>query len=203
MDLFNFLFPKKCLECGREGKYICKECFQKVPPSGWTDKEVFSLYRYQGVIRKAIIALKYKFALDIARELADLCVERLLTTNHWPSAILVPVPLYWYRQNFRGFNQSEEIGKTIAQKMGWKFIPDLVIRKKFTAPQTELSGPARRRNLKDVFALNPNYLSTDLLIYSSIIVFDDVLTTGSTLKEAAKVLRNTGVKTIWGLTIAR
>lgn len=208
MDLFNFLFPKKCLECGKEGKYICSACIKKVQPRGLNvinGMKVYSVWKYEGVIRKAIIALKYKYATEIAEELINHLTIQLSNHEHFfpKNAILVPVPLHWYRKNFRGFNQAEEIGKMLAKKMGWKFIPDLVIRKKFTAPQTELSGPARRRNLKDVFALNPNYLSTDLLIYSSIIVFDDVATTGSTLKEAAKALKGSGAQKIFGLTIAR
>lgn len=201
MGLSDLIFPKKCLECGQPGNYLCPDCVKKVPPSGWAkgDLKVYSFWQYKGVIRKAVIALKYKFALDIARELADLCVERLLTTNLWPSAILVPVPLYWYRQNFRGFNQSEEIGKTIAQKMGWKFIPDLLIRKKLTTPQVQLKDAARRTNLKNVFSLNPKYQILD----THYVVFDDVITTGSTLLESAKVLKKAGVSKIWGLTIAR
>lgn len=208
MNILNLIFPKKCLECGKVGKYICKECLQKVPPSGWAkgDLEVYSLWRYQGVIRKAIIALKYKYATEVVNELADRCVQKLLISHFSLFTTLTPVPLHWRRQNFRGFNQSAEIGKIVARRMGWKFIPDLLIRKKSTTPQVELKGSARRQNLKNVFAVSPNILrhSVEFLSqYPSIVLFDDVFTTGSTLKEAAKVLKQSGVKNVRGLTIAR
>ena len=199
MDLLSFLFPKKCLECGSTGSYICENCLKKVPPRGWTDRETYSCFRYGGVIRKAIIALKYKYSTEIASELSEICVRKLLTINHWPSAILVPIPLHWYRYNFRGFNQSEEVGKLVAAKMGWEFIPDLLIKTKSTKSQVELKGPDRRKNLRGVFALNPAHV----LHSTYYILFDDVLTTGSTLLEASKVLRAGGAKRILCLTIAK
>ena len=84
--------------------------------------------------------------------------------------------------------------------MGWKFIPDLLIKNRSTTSQVELSVKERKQNLKGVFSLNPSYV---LSPNSSILVFDDVFTTGSTLKEAAKVLKHAGIKKVWGMTIAR
>lgn len=200
MSLVNLIFPKKCLECRKEGKYICDDCLKKVATQGWRGK-IFSVFRYEGVVKKAIIALKYKYATEIAGELADLCARKLKAIYPVSSYYcLVPIPLHWYRQNFRGFNQAEEIGKLIAEKMDWKFIPDLLIRRKPTVPQVQLKGLARRRNLQGVFAVNPHYVPSTL---NSVLIFDDVLTTGSTLKEAVKVLRLAGIKNIRGLTIAR
>ncbi|PIU28820.1 hypothetical protein COT08_00355 [Candidatus Woesebacteria bacterium CG07_land_8_20_14_0_80_44_9] len=201
MGLLDLLFPKKCLECGQTGKYICGNCLKKVPPGGWINKETYSCFKYGGVIRKAIIALKYKYSAEIAGELAEICVKNLIS-NHFISGYraLVPIPLHWYRQNFRGFNQAEIIGEKIAKKMGWRFIPELLIKTKSTKSQVELKGPDRRKNLSGVFSLNPGILVSK---YPSIILFDDVYTTGSTLSEAAKVLRRAGVKNVWGLTIAR
>lgn len=201
MTILDLIFPKNCLECGQSGKYICEKCLQKVPPSGWTNRETYSCFKYEGVIRKAIIALKYKYSTQIACELADACVWKLLTINHWPLTTLVPVPLHWYRKNIRGFNQSEEIGKLIAKKMNWKFVPNLLIRTKSTTPQAQLTGSARRRNLRGVFVLNPRY--TLSAIRYPLILFDDVLTTGSTLLEASKVLRSGGATKILCLTIAK
>lgn len=206
MDALSLFFPKKCLECGlpaqagKEGRYICNNCLKKVPLGGWTrvqDIVVYSIWRYRGVIRKAIIALKYKYATDIADELVN-----QVNLNLVPSAYcLTPIPLHWYRKNFRGFNQTELLGEKLAKKMVWKFIPDLLIRNKLTTPQVELKGEDRRKNLCGVFALNPDYSSFS--VRSSIVLFDDVFTTGSTLAEAAKVLKKAGVKKVWGLTIAR
>lgn len=196
MSLVDFIFPKKCLECGAPGKHVCQACIKKILPGGWAKMgglRVYSIWEYRGVVRKAIIALKYKFVTEIAEELVGYI-------NLIPSTqTLVPIPSHWYRQNLRGFNQAELLGKRIAIKMGWKFIPDFLTKKSSTLPQVGLKGTPRRQNLRGVFALNSNFQIPD----SAVVIFDDVLTTGSTLKEAAKVLKKAGVKKLWCLTIAR
>ena len=65
MGLLEIFFPVTCLECKKESKYICKNCFDKVPVGGWYGNN-YSIFRYRGVIRKAIISLKYKFAYDLS-----------------------------------------------------------------------------------------------------------------------------------------
>lgn len=195
MKVIDFIFPKKCLECGSEGKYICETCIEKVPPGGWTNLggiKVYSVWRYSGVVRKAILALKYKFVTNIAKEIIEYA-------NLPPSfQNLIPIPSYWYRQNQRGFNQAELIGKELALKVGWKMIPDVLIKTKFTSPQVGLRGTPRRKNLLGSFSVKPGSA-----LPKSVLLFDDVLTTGSTLMEAASVLKAAGVRKIWCLTIAR
>jgi predicted amidophosphoribosyltransferase len=106
------------------------------------------------------------------------------------------------KENFRGFNQSVEIGKAISKKMSWNFFPDLLVRKRLASPQTKLKEEERKENIRGVFAINSNYRSL-IADHSSLILFDDVYTTGATLKEACKVLKGNGAGVVWGLTIAR
>lgn len=223
MDLLNLIFPKTCLGCGKEGKYICSDCLAKVrvakPICPYCEKAsidgfthikcakkqgldgLSAIWEYEGVIRKAILALKYKYSTEVGKELTNLFIRELqMGRNPVNAGVLVPVPLYWYRENTRGFNQSIEVGKIVAAQMGWKFVPDLLVRKRPTTPQVELSGDARRQNLKGVFSLNPDYILSTI---PNILIFDDVFTTGSTLHEAAIVLKRAGVGKVWGLTIAR
>jgi ComF family protein len=224
MDALDLIFPKKCLGCGKEGKYICATCLAKCSQArpicpycrgpailGITHKHclpryglngLISLWNYEEIIRRAIISLKYKFASEIAQELARTSSQKLKAIRYYPKATLVPVPLFWFRKNWRGFNQSEEIGKVIVQEMGWKFAPNLLIREKITVPQAGLTAQKRLRNIQGVFSLNPACQSL-ALSHWPLILFDDVWTTGSTLKEAAKVLKHGGVEKVWGLTIAR
>lgn len=235
MSLVDLIFPKTCLNCGREPGYIGASCLNLVRrakpicpycerPS--TDRMTHvkcarrdgldgltSIWLYEGVIRKAILALKYKYATEIVKELVKVCTPILNGQCQMTNVTLAPIPLHWYRHNYRGFNQSEEIGKEIAKEMGWKFAPDLLIRKKLTTPQTELKAKDRVRNIHGVFSLNTNYKVQDPS--KTIVLLDDVSTTGSTLKEAAKVLRRAMTKParsatpsvaggkVWGLTIAR
>lgn len=224
MGLIDLVFPKTCLECHKEGAYICKDCLSKVKLGkpvcpvcekasidGLTHTKcakkfgldgLTSIWEYEGIIRKAILALKYKYALEVGRELCGKFAEYLHNSSLIipNSNVLVPIPIFWHRQNVRGFNQSIEVGKEIASVFGWKFEPNLLVRTKSTKPQTELSGDERRVNLKGAFSLNPDCV---LGTVHSVLIFDDVFTTGSTLMEAAKVLKKGGVEKVWGLTIAR
>lgn len=203
MSIIDLVFPKSCLGCGKDGVYICDSCTGKVPLLGWHSGSVFSVWRYKGVIRQAILALKYKYSTEIAKEIAIRTVN-LLKKREFKTKdiVLIPVPLFRVKQNLRGFNQSEEIGKLVAKEMNWGFAPNLLIKKKQTKSQVELRGSERRENLKGVFELNSNVdLST--LKGKTILIFDDVYTTGSTLKEASEVIKNKELKKIYGLTIAR
>lgn len=222
MGVLDLIFPITCLECGKNGKYVCEECLLKVrkaktlclycyrfSQSGETHlkckkKEsidyTFSVWEYGGIVRKAILKIKYNFAYKIAEELAEKLVERLkkeiaILPNN---AILTPVPLYRQRTNWRGFNQSEVMGKIVADKMGWKNKQNLLKRIRKTIPQAELKGKERTQNIIGAFSLTAENLESD----GTYILFDDVLTTGSTLKEACKVLKQKGAKTVFGLTIA-
>lgn len=220
MGLLDLVFPKNCLSCGKARQYVCADCVAKVrlteaicpyceKPSidGLTHVRcakklgldgLTSIWEYEGVVRKSILALKYKYATQIEGELLAYATP-LLRQKILPSAgLLASIPIFWYRQNVRGFNQSEELGAKVAKALDIKFVPDLIVKKKSTVSQAELSGDARRKNLRGVFSYNARFE-----IPRSILVFDDVFTTGSTLKEAAKVLKRSGVKKVWGLTIAR
>src|SRR3990172_6290380 len=155
MNLVDILFPKFCLGCRMKNYFLCPACLGKVR-----------------LVRQICVECE---------KLSVYTVHYLKTNVHaLPSnTILVPVPLYMRRVRWRGFNQSERIGKIIAEKMGWNFSPEQVVRKSSTVPQVELRGKQRKMNLKDVFALN----SSKKLNGASIVVFDDVMITGTTLKE--------------------
>ena len=224
MAILDLIFPKSCLGCGKEGRYICENCLSKVrvlkPACPYCEKAsidgfmhvkcrkkygldgLTSIWDYDGVIKKAILALKFKYSTEVGRELTSYLVSWLLSNRQLvlSAQCLVPVPLYWHRENVRGFNQAEEIGKIVAEKMKWKFVPDLLIKNKSTVSQVELTVDDRKKNLRGVFSLNSYYVLSTLY---SVLIFDDVFTTGSTLHEAAKVLKHAGVKKVWGMTIAR
>ena len=227
MALIDLIFPKRCLECNKEGQYICQNCITKVqilkPVCPYCEKSsidgfthikckkklcldgLCGVWRYGGVIKKAIQALKYKYATEIVQELcgyfvpelAKLSIKNIFTTDF----AFIPIPIYWHRENVRGFNQSEEIGKIIANKMVWKFDPNLLMRTKSAKPQAGLTVADRKKNLRGVFSVPIH--DSSFIIPNSVILFDDVFTTGSTLHEACKILKRNGVEKVWGLTVAR
>lgn len=190
-------------------RQVCIEC-EKPSVDGFTHIKckrpwgldgVVSIWEYEKVIRQAILKLKYKFAYEIANELSTYVVYFLNNSvQALPSkAILVPVPLHKTRERWRGFNQSVKTGEIIASHMGWKFTPEIIVRRFSTTPQVELTGIQRRRNLKNAFSLNGGYR----LSGEKFIIFDDVMTTGTTLKEIGSVLKRSGAGEVWGLTISK
>lgn len=206
MGILDLVYPKYCLECRQIGQYICSKCLFRVSTVHIISPDGYAIWRYEGVIRKAILALKYKFASDIANELATLASSEIVNCKlKIENSVLVPIPLHSKRQRWRGFNQSEELGKRIAKQLGMGYNKDLLVRVVNTPPQVRLHKAERLRNTRGIFALKtPNEALSEVgLDRKDIILFDDVWTTGSTLNEAARVLKKAGAKRIIALAIAR
>ena len=219
MSLVDLVSPKNCLGCGKGGGYICESCIakerlmkpacpycEKASIDGFTHAKcrkkygldgLTSIWRYQGIVKRAILSLKYKYATEITSELVNLMALESKKLYIPQNFILVPIPIYWHRQNVRGFNQSEVVGRLLASKLGLSFNNQTISRALPTTPQAMLSVAERKLNLKHVFRVESD------VIKSNILLFDDVFTTGSTLHEAAKTLKKSGAWKVWGLTIAR
>jgi len=198
MGTLDIFFPRKCFGCQVTGFYLCPECVRKaelVPPR--KRRNYISIWKYKGNIRKAIIGMKYKFASEIAKELAGYAVKDLKKRKFPKNLVLVPIPLHWRRKNWRGFNQSEEMGKIIAKEMKWDFDKDLLRRKISTKPQVKFRGIEREENIRNAFKL-----SKPLSKEKTVLLFDDVLTTGSTVREAIRVIKDGEGKEVWVLTLA-
>jgi len=166
-----------------------------------------SIFTYKGVIERAIKKLKYKFVSDLASDLVELflsfCGEDKVFSDfcRQEEVVLVPIPLHSRRLRWRGFNQAELLGGLIAKNLGIKFGPDLLLRIKDTKPQVELDKKSRRQNIRHAFVLNKNLKFK--IKNLRFILFDDVWTSGATLREAGKVLKRNGARKVWGLTLAR
>ncbi len=155
--------------------------------------------------------MKYKFITDLAEELIALSFKHFPPDFHsegiprrgqpQASDILVPVPLHPRRQRWRGFNQAELLGKILAERFKWQVQPKILVRHKHTKPQVGLKGKDRKKNIRGAFKIDEN--SKFKISKAKFIVFDDVWTTGSTLRECGQVLKRAGAKEIWGLTLAR
>lgn len=214
MGILDVFFPKVCISCKKGDSYLCPKCLGGVKRTnlfcpictrfskdGFTHasckrplgmNRLISVWRYEGVVRKAILKLKYTFASDVVEELVENFTRNLDKNLLFKKACLVPMPMHPKRKKWRGFNQAEEMGKIAAEKLGWYFFPDLLVRTKHTRPQTELKGEERKKNVEGVFSINPNH-SLDSKC-NTIVVFDDVWTTGSTMKEAVKTLKRKNKK---------
>lgn len=216
--LLDFLFPRRCLGCGQWRNYFCQKCVKKVrlvenqvcpvcqkPGIGgkthprcqtkYSLDGLTSVFAYEGIIKKAIGRLKYKFITDLAEELIE-----LVPKQRFPSAILIPVPLHSRRQRWRGFNQAELWGRMLAERYGWEMETDVLERHKHTKPQVDLKGKERKRNIQGAFRIRPKVKFEK---QAKFLLFDDVWTTGSTMRECGQVLKRNGVNEVWGLTLAR
>jgi len=208
MNFLNFLFPRKCLGCGKKGVYFCPSCKKEIisldPQVSLRESPLdilISVFPYQGIIRQAILKLKYNFVSDLADELADLTVRLIEQENLdcLSGQTLAPIPLHWYRKNWRGFNQTEILGEKLAQRLKINFCSDLLIRVRPTEPQVKLKEKKRKKNVKGAFKRNPR----NQLPSTNYLLFDDVWTTGATMNECARVLKRAGAKKVFGLTLAR
>jgi len=220
LDLF---FPKYCAGCGKEGTFFCSECKEKVivvksPTcfecnkltkrgefclkcrSHWHLKGVIvATYFKEGPIREVIHDFKYEGIFNLKQDLSEFMIKALKEFLPFKNPILIPVPLHKRKLIRRGFNQAELLAKEIAAHFKFELKSNILERKKDTKSQTELKGRERRANVKDAFLCK----NKDEILGKKIILIDDVITTGATLNECARVLKENGAKTVWALVLAK
>lgn len=207
--LLDLFFPNFCLGCNRFDTLLCCNCYQKIQflslpvqleiEPCYLD-QVITMARYEKIVKKLIIKLKYQSLKKVGQLLGKMVVE----TTIFPQAELITaIPLSRKRLWQRGFNQAEVIARQISQQTGIKYLP-LLIRTKHTSPQAKIKNKNKRLNhLRDCFKLNPQLnLNINKIKSQSILLVDDVITTGSTLNTAAKTLKSVGFKKVHALTIA-
>ena len=226
--ILDLIFPIFCLGCREEGRFLCEKCrvgLLIIPPTCFICKKMVPLatesvpgrtclncrsktniysylspFFYEGLIKNSIHDLKYKRVRDIAGELSDLLADYLVKYKVITpkDAVIIPIPLHKNRRRERGFNQAELIGYRLSERIGVSLEKNVLIKTKNTKSQVELSAEARRENLAGVFAVK----NQEKILNRNIILLDDVKTTGSTLEEAAGVLKSAGAKRIWAVTVA-
>lgn len=229
--LLDFIFPKRCVACRKVGDYLCPNCFSYLSfnvqnyclscnkPSinsfthpGCKHKHTidacFSAIPYNKTAQKLIYNFKYKpFVSDLAEFLTDLIFESLSQNEDFINAsknikkwYFAPVPLSGKKFKKRGYNQSEILAKKLAFRFNLEFI-DPLERIKDTKTQVGLKLKERRGNVKGAFEIRKNFKTS--LKNSGVLLVDDIVTTGSTLLEAGKVLKRQGAQKVIGITLAR
>ena len=171
---------------------VCGACLKKPPAFTRT----IAALRYTYPVDALIHSLKYQANLAVAPILADLLITRLRIIERMPDIIL-PMPLHPIRLRERGFNQAMEISRYISKQMGITLLPDSCSRIKHTPPQTGLPWYARQKNIRKAFSCKID------LTGKHVALVDDVMTTGATLNELARILRKQGAAEISNWVIAR
>lgn len=196
----SHLLQPDCAFCDNRrepGHSICPACHSDLPwlPPEYIAplpdcEETLSAFAYQPPISSLLLGVKFGKNIRSLATLGELTAEGILPQiTQVPDAIL-PVPLHRKRLHTRGFNQALELARPLAQTLRIPLLPNSIIRTKATLPQTELDSRQRLHNLKQAFAL------TKPLSYKSVAIFDDVITTGTTVRELAILLRSHGVRHI-------
>lgn len=216
--LFEQTLPPRCLLCQGQNGPLCPACLADLPwlpehrcpicalptPGGETCghclKEIpaFShtqaLFSYAFPVDRLIQRLKYKEQLALAPLLGTLLARHVQTGL---PELWLPMPLHAWRLKERGFNQAVEIARELAAQTGVPMGFDWATRVRDTPPQAGLKREARRKNLRGAFACSPEVAGLHVGIV------DDVMTTGSTLDELAKTLKDAGAREVSCVVVAR
>jgi len=200
--LLDILLPKKCLGCKKEGSYICDNCeiFLSEAPNLIEAKlrssNVMSVWEYEGLIEKAILKIKYEGCHHIINELVEKAFQKI-ELNLPLDTYITYVPMYKKRERQRGFNQAELIAKKVGEKTGREVIP-LLIKIKDNLSQVGLDPEQRINNIKNVFQKKEGSAFP-----SNILIIDDFLVSGATIKECSRILKDSGVNNVWSFVLAR
>jgi ComF family protein len=198
--LVDLVYPPVCLVCGTPGHHpICSKCSEDMLPDpktvSVTDFNLTTIYPYQGTGREVMHQFKFENYDVFASMLAEVASNYLYNMK---PRVLVPVPVHFLRIRHRGFNQSAMIAWHLAKKLQWKYNGRLLIRSKNTRPQFSLDLDERIENIENAMAPYPFVKLDPKQRY---MIVDDIVTTGATLRECARVLRKMGAVHIDALAI--
>ncbi len=224
MFLIDLLFPKFCLGCGYIGVYLCPSCFKGLKPTkndiclycnkaslfGLTHPYcskthgidgLMTIYHYNPLLKKIIKNIKYRLATDIWQEFYKVIEPQVISKLGFykklsQDTFIQPIPLSKLRYNERGFNQAKIISSFFQNLLHFPTI-DLLVRKEERLSQAQTKNKQIRcLNVRGVF-------SCTRFVPESILLIDDVITSGSTIKEAARILKIAGVKKVYALALAK
>ena len=224
--LLDLIFPVVCLGCGQEGEWLCPACLEGIKINAEKNCPIckqandsgsvcgccqgksyldglWVMADYEGrLIQDLIKAIKYDYVRELSSVLGRLAEKYFYGLPFdKENTFLLPVPLHHRRYLERGFNQSEIIAGAVGKILGLPLAEPLLVRSKYLRAQAGLSRTERINNIRDAFIYNKQHWDFDR--QAKIILIDDVYTTGATMQECAKVLKNNGFISIWGLVTAR
>ena len=218
----DVVLPPRCVGCGRRGAEVCAACIAALRPLGAAIcprcalpsvegrvcsrcsgrehalRAILAHYPFEGVIRSAILGVKYRGRRRLIPFLAK-SLELSLRSRPLDVDAVLPVPLGPSRLRDRGFNQSELLARALAASLGLPCEIDVVERHLETAPQTGLTARDRRMNVANAFAV-PHPRQAD---GRRLLLVDDVCTTGATLEACARPLMAAGAQGVWAVVAAR
>lgn len=225
--ILSYLYPRRCPVCGDivmpKGELICPSCFTKLsyvtsPTCKKCGKEIISdlaeycfdctkhkrnyesgiaLINYDDIAKKSMTQIKYKNKreyLDFYSE--AICQRYQYQILRMSAQCLVPIPVHPARKRQRGFNQAEILANQLGKNLQIPVCSQMLIRNKKTAPQKNLDPRQRLQNLESAFHTNHILESV-----KSVILVDDIYTTGSTIEACTRVLKRAGIQSVYFISI--
>ncbi len=173
-----------CTQCQRHTYHFKKNC---------------ALGAYDGALREILHLLKYKNKKQLAVPLGELLAERV-TEQPWSTAVqaIIPVPLHWQRYGQRGYNQAALLAQEIGRLLHITVCEDVLYRYKRTRPQSKVIHDQRFQNVRNAFRVK----NKQKVFQKTLLLVDDIYTTGMTLNECAGVLKAAGSDSIYSATVA-
>lgn len=222
--VLDLIFPKRCAGCGAEGWFCCPGCRKRLiaatpscPVCGKRNftgilcgpcaeraylRRFFAPFSYRdAIVRELIHAYKYGGARELAELFANEIASFLRTyaIDLPATSILVPIPLHRSKERERGFNQARLLAEHLSRQLGLP-TADALLRNRPTDSQTGTDSlQSRRENVLNAFIIGDK----EAIAGKTVILIDDVSTSGATLGEAAKVLKSEAVKTVWAFALAK
>jgi ComF family protein len=213
--LRDFFFTTACFHCGNQlsdgESRICAQCWSSLTPvhrndytytmnmerflnAGFID-DFFPLYYFEKgkVLQSLAHALKYEDITSFGRELGEK-IGTALNNAQVSADAIIPVPLNRRKERERGYNQSVFIAEGVSRMTSLPVFPRAVHRIKYTITQTQLSAGEREKNIADAFSVEERW--KEKIQGNVFIVVDDIVTTGSTMQELGKILKNAGARKI-------
>lgn len=217
--ILDIVFPARCLACGKSGSDLCFNCLSESPSAERESLDwVFPLFDYRHLpVKNAVHLLKYKSKRGVAKIFAEALYGKILeelaelqAMENFNDAILIPIPLSRKRRRERGFNQAELIcqelvrlnkSTDISHGVYLQLEENILWKPRDTEHQARITDRSKRlKNIIGSFTINPKEMKK--VKGRNIILIDDVTTTGATLSEAKKVLKQAGAKKIIAFAVA-
>ncbi|WP_105616955.1 ComF family protein [Vallitalea okinawensis] len=196
-DIHRFINDgHRCIKCGRlvdsveERCEVCKEV-------DYSFDQGFALLQYEGIIHTTFYRLKYGKRKEIGTAFGKMMAKYLEDEiDHLDISVIIPVPLHPSREMQRGYNQAGVIAKTLAKELNLPVDINYLLRIKATKPQSSLNLRGRQNNLKNAFSISNQQQ------YEQVLLIDDIYTSGNTMDQCAKVLKEAGTKKVYFITAA-
>ena len=205
--LLSIIYVKQCLICKstKQDKFLCDICHKKIhfmPPAVLKEIlgcKVYACTIYDDIIKQIILNLKYKGQKNLAIIHAQIMFEYFKELNLEHNFLILSVPIHKNRLKERKYNHMELVAGKFAKLSGFPFNKKFLTRIKDTQKQFKLTKKERIQNIKNAFSIDTSEL-IDKNQY--LLILDDITSTGITLEEIVKLLKNNGYKNIIALTLA-